>query len=285
MEGEDNIELMLWGLIFYTVAAYVFLIVREKFKLSTVSELLIVGLLYGVIIEGVIVGELYADPIGTVFVALPWHALVTVLIGWYAIPLWLTMHSYLKQAMWALVFSASWFVWSIGMHYEFGKPDSAIPSASLDIENYAAHALFTFTLLALGHGLMLLARKDFVFRYSKKEATVVMVIPFLFAAILYPGVMIIVAPVMGVLFYGFYRLLRWLSLRKEGLPQLRPVLQEFRVGKLLAVYAIPAISVFFMHAFFLSGVATFEAAYMISLPLFVATCVLCARVFRSPRVG
>lgn len=72
--------------LFYSLAAYIFLFIISFFKVRSIWALFISGALYGWMIEGVIVQTTYEDlPFSISFTGLAWHALITVLCGWYLV--------------------------------------------------------------------------------------------------------------------------------------------------------------------------------------------------------
>lgn len=89
-------ELLFWGTasfaafvptwIFYSLAAYLFLAVISRFHVNRIWPLFLAGALYGWLVEGVLVSSVYENlPVSISDTGLSWHALITVLIGWYAV--------------------------------------------------------------------------------------------------------------------------------------------------------------------------------------------------------
>jgi hypothetical protein len=70
--------------VFYTYLAYAFLAVVARFRVRTVWAVFLAGAVYGWLAEGMIVQTMYQDmPVSLVFTGLSWHALFSVLVGWY----------------------------------------------------------------------------------------------------------------------------------------------------------------------------------------------------------
>lgn len=70
----------------YGFAAYVFLTVVTGFKIRRLEALLLAGAVFGWLIEGVIAQTMYEDfPFNLSFTGLAWHALITVMVGWYLV--------------------------------------------------------------------------------------------------------------------------------------------------------------------------------------------------------
>jgi hypothetical protein len=74
--------LYLW--VAYSVLAYVFLALVTRFRARTVWALFLAGAVFGWLGEGVLVQTTYEMlPLSISFTALAWHALITVLFGWW----------------------------------------------------------------------------------------------------------------------------------------------------------------------------------------------------------
>ena len=71
----------------YSFSAYAFLTILAAFRARNPSGLFLAGALFGWLTEGVIVQTMYDDfPLGLSFTGLAWHASISVMLGWYAIP-------------------------------------------------------------------------------------------------------------------------------------------------------------------------------------------------------
>ncbi|HLY29526.1 MAG TPA: hypothetical protein VKQ36_00735, partial [Ktedonobacterales bacterium] len=72
----------------YSCTAYVFLALISAFHVRSLSALFLAGAIYGWLTEGVVSQTLYLDfPLNISITGLSWHALITVLLGWYYIPM------------------------------------------------------------------------------------------------------------------------------------------------------------------------------------------------------
>jgi len=68
----------------YSLVTYGFFSVITMFRVRTLWALFLAGAVYGWLLEGVVVQTMYAHfPLQISFTGLAWHALISVLIGWY----------------------------------------------------------------------------------------------------------------------------------------------------------------------------------------------------------
>lgn len=72
----------------YSTITYLFLAAVDGFRARSVWAVFLCGALYGWLVEGVIVPTMYTDfPLNLSWTGLAWHALITVVFGWYWLPL------------------------------------------------------------------------------------------------------------------------------------------------------------------------------------------------------
>jgi hypothetical protein len=84
--GQSLSERMITWLV-YSIVAYVFLSVLARFRVFSVWALFLAGAVYGWLLEGLIVQTAYeALPLSISFTGLAWHALITILVGFYLVP-------------------------------------------------------------------------------------------------------------------------------------------------------------------------------------------------------
>ncbi len=70
----------------YSFAAYAFLVLVSTFRVRSLAAVFLAGALFGWLIEGVFVQTAYEQlPFSISFTGLAWHALLTVLAGWWAL--------------------------------------------------------------------------------------------------------------------------------------------------------------------------------------------------------
>ncbi|HEY7019548.1 MAG TPA: hypothetical protein VH349_00425 [Ktedonobacterales bacterium] len=87
---------ILGTILVYAFAAWLFLAVVTAFRVRSLAALFLAGAVFGWLIEGVFVQTLYGElPISVSLTGLSWHALITVLFGWYLL-------------QWSLRFASAW---------------------------------------------------------------------------------------------------------------------------------------------------------------------------------
>ncbi len=116
MEGTTLLG-ALGSLLPYSFAAYVLLALVSAFRVRTLATIFLVGALFGWLVEGVIVQTAYESlPLSISFTGLAWHALLTVLVGWWALQwalrtsawhtLWVAALVGIGYGLWAI----SWWI-------------------------------------------------------------------------------------------------------------------------------------------------------------------------------
>jgi hypothetical protein len=130
----------------YVAAAYVFMMVIGAFRVRSLPALFLAGAAYGWLVEGVIVQTMYDDlPFSISFTGLAWHALISVLIGWAALPMVLRRGRRLWTAALSCGVGLAYGLWALWWWTE--EP----PAASL-----SDFAIFSFSctlILAIAYGL------------------------------------------------------------------------------------------------------------------------------------
>jgi hypothetical protein len=94
---------VLGAILVYAFAAWLFLALVSAFRVRSLAALFLAGAIFGWLIEGVFVLTLYGElPISVSLTGLSWHALITVLFGWYLL-------------QWSLRFASVWRTLGIAM--------------------------------------------------------------------------------------------------------------------------------------------------------------------------
>ena len=129
----------------YAMAAYAFLTTVAAFRVRSMEALFLAGAVYGWLVEGVIVQTLYDDfPFNLSWTGLAWHALITILFGWYALPRALRQPNPCKAAAWAGLAGLVNGVWAMGWWSEAPPPTP--------LANFAVYVFATTAALAGAYG-------------------------------------------------------------------------------------------------------------------------------------
>jgi hypothetical protein len=98
----------------YSLVAYVFLCAIRLFRVRQLWVLFLCGALVGWLTEGVIVQTMYADfPINLAWTGLAWHALISVMFGWYILRRVLLQNNPPKTTLVAGLAGSMWGIWAI----------------------------------------------------------------------------------------------------------------------------------------------------------------------------
>jgi hypothetical protein len=108
----------------YSLMAFVFLVLVQYFRVRSIWALFLVGAAFGWIAEGVVVQTTYESlPLSISFTGLAWHALITVLVGWYAVRKSLHSTNRLATLKIAAAIGLCYGLWSISW---WGEPDGGV---------------------------------------------------------------------------------------------------------------------------------------------------------------
>ena len=112
--GQDTPGDLLLTWLAYALIAYVFLSAVRLFRVSQIWALFLCGALFGWMAEGVIVQTMYADfPINLAWTGLAWHALISVMFGWYTLRKILLENKPLNTILIASLAGSIWGSWAI----------------------------------------------------------------------------------------------------------------------------------------------------------------------------
>lgn len=121
---EDNLVNWLQTWMAYSLMAFLFLVVVKYFKVNDLASIFLAGAFFGWLAEGVIVHTLIEDlPLSISFTGLAWHALITVVFGWFA------LHSALQRSLRSTITMAiymGFFVWFWGISAIYERPTEAV---------------------------------------------------------------------------------------------------------------------------------------------------------------
>lgn len=125
----------------YSLMAFLFLALIQYFHVHSLPALFLCGAFFGWLAEGVIVQTAYENlPLSLSFTGLAWHALITILAGWYGLQM--ALRSGFWRALGASFFTGM-FVWFWGICWIYEEPLTAAAP-----ELFAGYILAATLLLA-----------------------------------------------------------------------------------------------------------------------------------------
>jgi len=113
---EDSIGGYLMTWLVYSFISFAFLTAVNVFKVRSIWAVFLCGALYGWLTEGVIVGTMYnyeAFPFYISWTGLAWHALISVLFGFYYVRKVLLKNSPFKTVCLAGAIGLFWGLWAV----------------------------------------------------------------------------------------------------------------------------------------------------------------------------
>lgn len=148
--SEDSIQDHIITWIFYSAVTFVFLWAVRHFRVRTLWALFVAGAFYGWIVEGVLAWTLYGTepsapfPLSISVTGLSWHALITVMVGWYYVRRTLLQNNLAKTAMVAGLIGLYWGAWAMFLWREN-------PPVIKPIHEFFLYALVMTSLLILSY--------------------------------------------------------------------------------------------------------------------------------------
>lgn len=179
--GELKLSEFIFTWLAYSLLAFVFLTVVRCFRVKDLHALFLCGGLFGWVAEGIVVQTMYENfPINISCTGLSWHALFSIMVGWY----WLRrsliageLGKTVKLCTWMGVF---WGLWSV-----FWWTEDKQVTPLLD---YCVYALSTTVLLIAAYWLYDCYR-GWLFQPARWEMiTVSLILLFLFFFVTVPKV-------------------------------------------------------------------------------------------------
>jgi hypothetical protein len=223
---------VLGTILVYAFAAWLFLTIIAFFRVRSLAALFLAGAIFGWLIEGVFVQTLYGElPISVSLTGLSWHALITVLFGWYLL-------------QWALRFASAWRTlgiatlagiiagaWALTWWTEMGERTPIITFAA-----YIAVATLGLILIYWLIGLLRVS----VFRPTLVETVIILLLALVYFALVtvptQPLALFILPPLLLIVLITLYR-----NRRVETRPSLLVLLAPYSVrpANALALLALP----------------------------------------------
>ena len=112
IQGYAIVELVL----FYTVPVVVCLWTIDAFQIQRFSGVVLVGALFGFLVEGVLTPVIYEagllDPVMPAYF-IGWHGLLSLVLGWFLIRKWLIEEKWKSLLLGGSLFGLFWGLWSL----------------------------------------------------------------------------------------------------------------------------------------------------------------------------
>jgi hypothetical protein len=136
----------------YSLVVAVVLRVVRRFPLRGAAQVILVGALYGWLVEGVVAATVYGPlPVSLVWTGVAWHGLLTVGVGWILLPR-AVRRGGLRAAAWCALVGAVWGLWSAG--WWASPPDEGQLLARPDVVSYAAFVAVVTAVAMVGYAVM-----------------------------------------------------------------------------------------------------------------------------------
>jgi len=147
IHGYAFLELLL----FYFFPTYIFLWAIEAFRVRRWAPLFLSAALYGFLVEGVLASVLYEDGLLGLFhvsyTSLAWHALISVLFGWYWLRRLLIQGNDRRIITWSAIFGLFWGLWSLVYWLPENLNDPELLAGDFILGMWPVGAFAVFTLL------------------------------------------------------------------------------------------------------------------------------------------
>ena len=236
--------------LYYAVPVAACMWVINFFQVQRLSGVVLVGGLFGFLVEGILTPILYEggllDPVMPVYFV-GWHGLLSVVFGWYLIRKWLVEGNWKRLSLTSTLFGLFWGIWSLGYRLpesiqEFEAyvqaGESWLPGA-WPVMDFAFFALIFSSMLMIAHWL--LGRGIWRSKFSLKKweiGVLVFVMVFIYAFQVFP-----IVP-LGFLKLAFLIVLVVIPLnsqkRRGGLPCILDSLsRQIRFSETLPLLVIP----------------------------------------------
>ncbi len=236
------------------------------------------GALLGWLVEGVVVQTTYeALPLSVSFTGLAWHALITVVVGWWGAQVVLTRS--LGQALGAA--AAAGVAWGLWAAFMAGDLEAGLTADTLDA--FAAYVLVTVASLVLGlHGWQTWRGAALVGRWPVRGAFAVLGLAAVATTVVVPLAPVVLAPLLGATW--------WALRRSPGVPaQLTaPVVPWHRLVGAAGLMGIACIATYGGVVFVGGPVAQlwgYTVYAVTTVAGFAVWAVALRRAYRSARTG
>ncbi|TVR18375.1 MAG: hypothetical protein EA396_15205 [Anaerolineaceae bacterium] len=215
--------------LFYSFATFLALIALHYYRARTVWVIFLCGALYGWITEGIIVQTMYdALPLSISVTGLQWHALISVVFGWFYLRRWL-----MTSDRWTLIGAVGtglfYAMWSTGWWFN-AEPQATTLDVALSMTVYTLLLTVAYAVVArLGDAVFIPTQRAII------GGLVGLVILFAFAVLAQP-LALIVFPLCAAFVLIFLRINRRVETGPHQLPA-----HSIPLRRLLYLLLIPLI--------------------------------------------
>lgn len=277
IRADDSLKNWMTAWLAYSLLAYLFLFVVDHFRVRSAAALFLAGAVFGWLTEGVVVQTTYESlPLSISFTGLAWHALISVMVGWYMVRRALQGKSWLRVFGLACLIGLIFGLWAVCWWLE---PDGKVSSLT-------EFSIFALTITALVMTAYFVAdwcaSVPIVWnRWISAGISICFLLYFVFIAVpAAPVALLVLPPLLALAYLG---LRRNRSIQPEG-SMLDPHPDSPRLRNYLALIGLPLTSILF-YAWALAVHFQFQfnwVLYLITTPLgFVAFVAALYRIWRS----
>lgn len=274
---DDSFKNWVSAWLVYSLLAYLFLFVVDHFRVRSAAALFLAGAVFGWLTEGVMVQTTYESlPLSISFTGLAWHALISVMVGWYTVQRALRGKSWLRIFGLASLIGLIYGLWAVCWWFE---PDGKVSSLTeFSVFTLSISALVTIAYLVADWAAAVPLRWN---RWLIVGIVICFLLYFLFIAVPAAPVALLVLPVLlGLVYLG---LRRNRSIQPEG-SMLDPRSESSPLRNYLALIGLPLTSIlFYAWALAVNLQLQFNwILYLITTPLgFAAFVAAIYRILRS----
>ena len=257
---EDNLLNWLETWLAYSLMAFLFLVVVTRFNVLNIHALFLAGAFFGWIGEGIIVQTTYENlPLSISFTGLSWHALVTILIGWYGLQI--ALGKYTKRSLVYIVLIGI-FCWLWGISWIYEEPELMVAPIIFTIYVFTATLLLALCLFA---SVKLFMKPFSPSPWAIKIAAGIFL--FLYALVIVSGQIkaLILIPLMAIIYFS----LRQNKKSETSGNILETLASAVPIRRYLILFLIPATSSVLYYFYFISGLKlpTNWLVYIITTPV------------------
>jgi hypothetical protein len=211
----------------YSFLAYLFLLTVRYFRVRSVWAMFLAGAVYGWLGEGVLVQTMYDSfPLNISVTGLSWHALISVLGGWYFMRKWL--RSSTRNTLLGSI--------GLGLYYGFWSSGWWVESPVNDpLTQFLYNMTLGIPLVVAYAGLARIGDNSFSpTKFSMACVFTISLVYFVFITILtQPLALLIFPPVMGIVLFTLYQN------RKREPSEVKPSPQQVPAYRFLMLLVMP----------------------------------------------